>query len=243
MNTLRQIKEINVDYYNNIQIVDNASTCLETKEFLKTTDVKVIYNTINGTPRISPNKNKHIYDTMPNMFILTDPDLQLNTDIPTNFIDVLLALSLKYKTKKVGFALDISDYNKMYQGDYFFGNTIYDWEKRFWENKQSDSEYELYEAAIDTTFCLINKNNREGMYLRIAGNFTAKHLPWYIDNGVHNVYETYITNLKLTTKISTTSKLINSYTQEKFLRVFKNKELFLIENDAKNINLSFWKKI
>ena len=47
-------------------------------------------------------------------------------------------------------------------------------------------KYKLYEAKIDTTFCLINLNYPEnkntgldGYHIRIANNYTCKHLPWY----------------------------------------------------------------
>ena len=41
----------------------------------------------------------------------------------------------KYECGKVGFALDISDFDQMYQANYFCGLNIYDWEKRFWSNR------------------------------------------------------------------------------------------------------------
>ena len=43
-------------------------------------------------------------------------------------------------------------------------------------------EFILYNAPLDTTFCLIN-NTVSGYPndIRVSGNFTAKHLPWYND--------------------------------------------------------------
>jgi len=242
-NTLTQILKINKEYYKNIQILNNNSTCLDTIQFLNNIDVKVIHNFSNNGPWIVPWNNKNIYDILPDKFILTDPDLKLNENIPNNFIEILSELSDKYKTNKIGFALDISDYEKFYKDqNYAYSKSIYEWEKKFWENKINDDNYILYKESIDTTFCLINKNYIYNDSIRIAGNFTVKHLPWYIENEIYNTYENYINNIN-TTKISSISKIIKSYIEEKYLQIYKNNELFLIENNEINQNLGFWKDI
>ena len=44
---------------------------------------------------------------------------------------------------------------------------------------------EIYNAKIDTTCCLVNsqysigESGLDGNHIRVAGIFTAKHLPWY----------------------------------------------------------------
>jgi FkbM family methyltransferase len=239
--TLTQIKQINTEYYKNIIILNNSSTCVDTIEFLKTVDVKVINNNNNG-PWINSYTNAHIYNTLPDKFILTDPDLELNENIPSNFVEILSDLSDKYKTSKIGMALSITDFEKMYDGAYALSKNIYEHEIQFWMNKIEDSSYELYYADIDTTFCLINKNHNENSRIRVAGNFTAKHLPWYKDNKIYNVYNNYMANIN-TTSISTISKIIVPYIERKYIKVNKNGELFLIENDANNQNLAFWRDI
>ena len=239
-NTLNQIYKLNKEYYSNIQILDNCSTCVETLDFLKETDVKVTYNTANNGPWITQNKNKNIYDTLPDKFVLTDPDLEFNNKLPYNFIDILSELSDKYKTTKIGFALDISDYDKMYKYVYCHNRNIYDWEKQNWNKKIADSEYELYNVGIDTTLALINKNYiSDNYHLRIAGNFTAKHLPWYINNKIYNLYDNY-SAAKKTTIISTMSSVIVKYIDINYMKINKNTEIFLIENRKDDINLSFW---
>jgi hypothetical protein len=240
-NTLKQIKKINVEYYKNIQIVNNSSSCLETINFLNNVDVKVINNDNNG-PWICASVNKHIYDTLPDKYIVTDPDLEFNVNLPTNFIEIMSEVSDKYQICKIGFALDISDFEKMYKSIYHCGSTIYEWEQNFWSNKIND-DLELYYAPIDTTFCLVNKlNEHNGSCIRMAGNFTAKHLPWYIDNKLYNIYENYILNCK-TTCISTISGIVNPYIESNYLKVYKNDELFFIENDINNDKLYFWRCI
>jgi FkbM family methyltransferase len=242
-NTLEQLLKINKEYYKNIQILNNNSTCLNTLNFLNNVDVKVINNSTNNGPWISNNNNKHIYDILPDKFILTDPDLKLNENIPVNFIEILSELSDKYRTSKIGFALDISDFEKFYKESiYCQSKSIYEWEKQFWTNKINDNNYDLYCQPIDTTFCLINKNYINYYEIRIAGNFTAKHLPWYIENKIYSTYENYIEIINQTT-ISTTSKIIKTYIENNYLKVYKKNEFFLIENNEDNQNLSFWKNI
>jgi len=245
-NTLNQVLKINEAYYKNIQIVNNASSCINTTNFLKNTNVKVINNDNNG-PWISDTINSHIYNTLPDKFVLTDPDLELNENTPHNFIEILSELSDKYKCSKIGLALDISEPEKMHEFNYC-GGSIHEWEKKFWENKINDTNYELYDAGVDTTFCLINKkyiyinNNINFFQLRIAGNFTAKHLPWYKTNKIYNVYENYFANISESTiKISTIGKGIIDYIESKYLKIKKNSEIFFIENNPNNLNLSFWK--
>jgi hypothetical protein len=236
-NTLSQIKKINKEYYNNIQILNNNSNCVDTIHFLNHVDVPVIH-TENRGPWISSDCNKHIYDNLPDKFILTDPDLKLNKHIPTNFIDILSNLSDTYQCCKIGFALDISDYNKMYTS-YYTNYTIYSWEIQNWKQKINDSEYELYNTGIDTTFCLVNKKYTSNS-IRVAGNFTAKHLPWYIDNEIYTVYENYLQTTKTTT-ISSISSIIKTYIETHFLKIYKRNEFFFIQ--PTDCNIEFWKNV
>ena len=243
-NTLLQILKINKEYYKNIQILNNNSTCLETKKFLDSVDVPVIH-TENRGPWISKDCNRHIYDSLPDKFILTDPDLKLNDQLPSNFIDIMSELSNTYNTYKIGFALDISENDKIFNTPIYYNNdTIYNWEKVNWINKINDDKYELYSAGIDTTFCLVNKQNPCHNFLRIAGNFTAKHIPWYIDNEIYSVYENYITS-KSATHISSISSTIQSYIESNYVIVHKQKEVFLFKKNDVNpfwINTyPFWK--
>jgi hypothetical protein len=227
-NTLKQIKKINPDYYKNIIIVDNFSTCNDTIQFLQNVDVCVIRRDKNYGPRLSDPDNFDIYARLPPKFVLTDPDLQFNENLPSNFIDILSQLSDQYQGYKVGFALDISDFDKMFQsGEYKDGKSIYGWESQFWEKRIPNSNYELYDADIDTTFCLMNKYYLGGNKVRVAGNFTAKHLPWYIDNTIYTLYETYLYYTKQT-DISSNKKMMDTYFNENFTIIHKNNELILL---------------
>ena len=243
-NTMNQIRLINKEYYNNIQIVDNCSTCPDTIHFLKNVSCKVIYNESNNGPRINLNSNAHIYNSLPDKFIFTDPDLGFNPKLPFNFIEVLSDLSDKYNASRIGFALDISDPDKMFQTEYAQTKNIYDWEKQYWEEKVEDTNYELYLAAIDTTFGLLNKKkcNCDDIHIRVAGDFTAKHLPWYKDNKILNTYKNYKA-CKKTTYISTTSQVILHHIDNTFIKINKNNEFFFIEKNQTNENLPFWENL
>lgn len=213
-NTINQINKINQSYYKNIIVVNNNSNDEDTNNYLKKkSDIKIIWNKTNNGPWITPNNNQHIYNRLPDKFIITDPDLEFNQNIPNNFIEIMEELSEKYKANKIGLALKIDDFNLMYQSNNYMPNkNIYEWEIAYWKNKINDLNYELYYAPIDTTFCLINKNYGE-QDIRIAGNFTAKHLPWYIDNPVYNTLEKY-EMCKKQTQISTISRIIIEYTEK-----------------------------
>ena len=175
-------------------VVDNASSYEETHAFLKTIErgVEVLRRPDNAGSvcwKLPP-----VYEALPRRFFLTDPDLQWNPRIPTDFPKILDALCTQYGARKIGFALDLSDNERMFQdADYHHGKTIWDWEARFWVDRLPHASYELYAAEIDTTFHLFDKTNT-GAEIRIAGNFTAKHLPWYRDTALppHDLAHMYM---------------------------------------------------
>lgn len=260
-NTLSQILRINKEYYKNIIILNNASTCEDTIGYLNklgssgsgsdSSSVSIINNIGNFGPWIAADNNSHIYNILPNKFVLTDPDLKLNENIPSNFVDILATLSDKYKTTKIGLALDITESDQFYPTTEYMANlSIYDWEKRFWIDRIEDADYVLYKADIDTTFCLINKDNAANaassassasayIQIRVAGNFTAKHIPWYIENEVYNIYDNYCACIN-TTHISTIARIVKPYVEDNYMRIYKNGELFLIKNSDVS---PFWRDV
>ena len=242
-NTINQILKINPSYQTDIIIIDNNSTDYETKLYLTKINVNVYYNTINinPPPQITPNINEHLYNQLPEKFILTDPDLEFNINLPNNFIEQLIKLSDKYETYKIGFALRIDDYNLMYDNIYFKNKTIYEWENQFWNIKIDNPDYILYDALIDTTFSLHNKKYINNNYnIRIGGEFVCRHLPWYkYEYDILTIYEKYQLYLKQT-KISTISTIVLSYINNNFVMIKKNNECFFIENNISDQNLRFW---
>ncbi len=141
-----------------------------------------------------------VKDTLPSVYILSDPDLELNSKMPKNFAALFLELSNQYKCYKVGCALKL-DKNFIQCDNYTHKKNIYEWEKQFWEKPIKNEKYELYEADIDTTCCLINTNYTSNS-IRVAGNFTAKHLPWYENYIKDNLSTDEINNWKRNNKSS-----------------------------------------
>jgi len=189
---IEQIKHFN----NPIIVLDNNSNYQPLLDYYK--DIKLELNEKIDIRLLSENHGHLVYaklsHELPDIYILSDPDLELNPNMPFNFTEILLSISNKYQRNKVGLALSIEDSNEFIQCDnYAEGMSIQKWESQFWTNRIDDSDYELYNADVDTTFCLINKKYGGGS-IRIAGNFTAKHLPWYNNYIKHNVSRDEIDN-------------------------------------------------
>lgn len=176
-NFIEQIEK----YENTIIIIDNKSTyprLLKYYEYLKEVyenKIRVIF--------MDKNYGHTVYRNikLPDIYILSDPDLELNKNLPNNYIEVLLKISEKYKSHKTGFALKL-DYENFITNNNFH-TTKYKWEKKYWVNNIPDNTYEMYYADIDTTFCLVNNkySTSSTNNIRIAGDFTCRHLPWYKD--------------------------------------------------------------
>jgi hypothetical protein len=202
--TIRQAKNFGLRTI----VIDNASTYQATRAFLS-----VLEN--EGEARLLRLSENHghvcwalpeIYSGLPDRFFLTDPDLQWNPDLPKDFPQQLMALCSAHNPGKIGFALDVSDGAKMLQDtDYVEPDSICSWEKQFWDRRIPSESHELYDAAIDTTFQLFNKLNPRGPHIRVAGAFSAKHLPWYRDSDLspHDLLHMYVTS-----KASTIAKLV-----------------------------------
>lgn len=115
------------------------------------------------------------------LYILTDPDLEFNPNLPDDFIQDFIDISNEFKVGRIGFALLI-DSDDIRTDVTHRGYSIQGWESQFWENRlisASKKDLELYLAPIDTTFCLINR--RYGHCIRVAGDYTCKHIPWHKD--------------------------------------------------------------
>jgi hypothetical protein len=167
-------------YTNDIVVIDNNSTYEPLLNYYKD---EYNYSLL----RMDKNYGHKVYEEkllsgiFGNIYIITDPDLEFNKKIPNNFIENLVKISNNYKAGRVGFAIEISSPEIRSELTYA-GMPLKLWESRFWQMRIKDNIYELYNAPIDTTFCLINTiYNHLGLSIRVAGNYTCKHLPWYIN--------------------------------------------------------------
>jgi hypothetical protein len=172
-NMVKQLEK----YTNDIVIIDNDSNF---KPLIEYYGKEYPYTLL----KMKSNLGHKVYEKsfmekiIGDVFILTDPDLEFNKKLPDNFIENIIKISTYYQAEKVGFALlyDAPDIRTDIKA---FGKSIKEWEKQYWTYKFYYPDHEIWSAALDTTFCLINKQNKGGHY-RIAGNYLCKHLPWHI---------------------------------------------------------------
>lgn len=174
--------------FTEIIILDNNSAIEGMSDLLENLGQKLTVvkkNTNNGPMEFFQNKN--IYSWLPRWFVITDPDIGFNKNLPDNFIEIMKNISDKFNVFRVGFALDIEMKgieNNIKQIKHT-NKTIFEWESKFWINKIQDDDFEdsMYRAPLDTTFCLIDKNKYRGNYygpsIRVADRFTAQHYGWY----------------------------------------------------------------
>ena len=186
----------------NIVVIDNASSFQPMLDYLKSIsgDVTVIFQNENRGPR-DLFLDVSLFDSLPDIFCLTDPDLALNENLPDDFLVQLLKVTHDYRIFKAGFAIDRSTLLEP-------GVRVDDpahfhqWEEQFWQAKVgvTPGDDDIYRANIDTTFALYNKRyldirRRDSLFrrlvglskpekrrhldsMRVAGRFTCKHLPW-----------------------------------------------------------------
>jgi len=182
-------------------IIDNKSSDNETIRILKN------LRTNNKAHIAYSNKNfghfvgllDPIYQQLPNYFAYTDPDLNLNKNLPKTFMQDLIQLTQKYGVYKAGFALDLLDGEEVidvsqsishtkpfnFKGDF----SVREFESQFWRLPIKHDSLEIYYGPIDTTFAVYNKNNyRGGFYdaVRVAGSYGAIHLPWFPNLDIMN---------------------------------------------------------
>ena len=185
-NFLQQLRRRGI---NRFLILDGGSTEPGTVELLNRLDQEGHVVRLNGNP--GPRyffENKSFFESLPDIFCVSDPDLELNPSLPGDFLTQLHQLSLELKSGKIGFALSLE--GELDPSEFFFGKRwvgIRDWESQFWKKRVHNSlGIEAYEASIDTTFALYNKLYLEKKKffdaVRVAGVFCAKHIPWYPDH-------------------------------------------------------------
>jgi hypothetical protein len=170
------------NYTNDIVIIDNRS---DYKPLINFYENDYYYSLLKMDKNFGHKvyEESFIVNMLGPIFIITDPDLEFNKNLPKNFIKEMINVSNEYKAGRVGFSLLI-DTDDIRPGLSYAGMSLKDWEGRFWKNKIQHPTLELYSAPIDTTFCLLNTmNNIHGLSIRIAGNYICKHLPWH-----HNYY-------------------------------------------------------
>ncbi len=178
----------------NIYLVDNGSTYRPMLQFLEEADsvATIIRNENNPGPREVVLSAFHS-DCVPDIFCVTDPDLEFSPHLPGNFLSELALLTKTYKLGKAGFALRLDDAHLMHGNKFtIIGKEWHatQWEAQFWKEPMDPlpDGSPVFRAIIDTTFAVYNKRHftPNSFYLaaRVAGNYTCRHLPWYHSSGL-----------------------------------------------------------
>lgn len=106
---------------------------------------------------------------------VTDSDIELNINTPKNFLYDMVYIAKDYRMNKVGLALEYKDITNPY-----LKKIIEPIESVYWQHKVPNAAKEIYMAPVDTTMCVI-RPSLPFTYtaLRVAGDYTCKHLDWY----------------------------------------------------------------
>ena len=181
-NQLSYVKQM-VDWlkkygFANIHIVDNKSSYKPLLDFLDQVDCYVHHMDKNYGHTVIWSSGQ-FDDVITNQcYIVSDCDIAPNPKLPKDFVCRLYEMLGKYPyITKIGFALNINDLPKTETN-----KIVKQWERKFWE-KEIDNG--IYLADIDTTFALYRPgklvmNTKQFYYaIRVAGNMTAIHLPWF----------------------------------------------------------------
>ena len=175
-------------------IIDNCSTSKQSQSILSGLEqagnahiIRSKYNFGHEVGFLQP-----VYDVLPELFCYTDPDLELNKNLPNNFISTLISLTTEFNVYKAGFALSLKGHGPLRKITIHSRHTkpflyekhisIEEFESRYWVYRLMHDTYELYAAPIDTTFAAYRKSNYFGDFhhaIRVAGDFSAIHLPWF----------------------------------------------------------------
>lgn len=196
-NTCKQLERFKIKPI----IIDNNSTCKKTLQILDDLEKANIafvarssYNLGHEVGFIEP-----VYKILPDVFAYTDPDLQFNKNLPDDFLEILSQLTIDYPVFKAGFALSLNPqatfknttFYSCHNKPIYFERTlsIQEFESKYWVYRLQHDELELYASPIDTTFAVYRKQNYTGNFhsaIRVAGDFSAIHLPWFIELDLMN---------------------------------------------------------
>lgn len=183
--------------FKNIVIVDNNSSYPPLLEYYKEIEsiVKIESMDHNYGHMVFFENKELLNKYAKGFYVVTDADIVPNQNLPDNFLKKLISHLIKNWNiiTKVGFALsidDIPDVNTQKE-------KILKWEKEFWRKKIDEN---IYDAFIDTTFALYKPGYPvrydDNMFYkahRLAGDYTAKHGGWYINqNELNKEQEFYI---------------------------------------------------
>jgi hypothetical protein len=118
------VKQLRALRFRNIIVVDNASTYPPMMEYLSSLsrELTVVLLDENKNARYSTFLDEKNYALLPQYFCVTDPDLEFNAQLPSDFLAELVCLTEKHAVGKAGFSLDISDRSRLREDDFLIGD-------------------------------------------------------------------------------------------------------------------------
>ena len=189
---VEQLEKLNLT---NIIICDNGSTYPPMIQLLDELSNK--YHVVKWGKNMGPRvytEDEDICSKMPKNFIVTDPDLLFNPEMPKRAIDKMKRIIDTYGISKTGLAIDIDSPDERKR--FFNAHQVDMWERNYWSRKveQYPERDDLYAAPIDTTFCLYDRDKFlleigsvagrmtcNTSAIRIAGRFTCRHMGWWAE--------------------------------------------------------------
>lgn len=186
--------------YENLHLIDNNSAYPPLREYYRECGCKVLELDQNlGQLAVY---NSDYINNFTGWIAYSDSDIELNENTPPGFIEKMIALAEKHKYDKAGLALRIDDLP-----DTEYANYAKHWERRYWEK---ELEKDVYVAGVDTTFSVI-KVGLPFQYesIRVAGDMTARHKPWYLQYDNLDEEERYIAEHS-NPEFSTTKRFLDS---------------------------------
>lgn len=199
------------DGYDNLIILDNASTDSELLAYLRKIKNKytVHFFTENFGHLVLWRCGLYDEYIQSHYYVLTDPDLIPIDECPSNYVEVFYNILQKFPQKrKVGFSLKIDDIPDYYP---------YKWDiirfESFFKKKIKDDNYTLYDAPIDTTFALYSpgklhadSNINFSSAIRVGYPFVVRHSSWYIKpESMTQKQVKYFEGVKSTTALNPTA--------------------------------------
>lgn len=177
--------------YDNITILDNASTYQPLLDWYENCDVAVFYNKTENTCTGAfyylafKHNIKYFQDIINNgHYIYTDSDIVPIDETPVDFIEDMIEISNRYQIHKIGMGIKIDDLPDCF----YKKNDVVKHESLMWGHYGivEGEKMPIYKAAIDTTFAVYKPRMlpilaSQDVCLRTGFPYLIKHWPWYYD--------------------------------------------------------------
>ena len=191
--------------YTDIHILDNKSSYPPLLEWYNECPYKV--ERLDGNLGQLAVYNSGYINKFQGWVAYSDSDIELNSSTPEGFIEKMVRVAEKYNKIKAGLALRVDDIP-----DTTYGKYVKWLESRYWKQ---ELEPEVYNAHVDTTFSVIQVGQPFTYEaVRLAGNLTARHVPWYLDYEHLDQEEVYILQHS-SSEFSTTKRFVDSLSLQK----------------------------